>query len=180
MEQPSLLVIQMPTTSRHRTRGFTIVELVVVIVLLGVLAAFALPRFVDVSREARVATLESIAGSMRSTVAMVQAKARLDGLTPVAANPGAGQSGFMIESEMGVSELHHSNLCPESSAELGDRLDMVDYMMMSTTDDVAITTDNQFTRIGFEITNSVTSGCYVLYDSFVPGDCTIEVIDVDC
>lgn len=58
-----------------RQAGFTIVELVVVIALLGILAAVALPRFMDVTDDAKKASAQGFAGAMRSAVALVRAQA---------------------------------------------------------------------------------------------------------
>ena len=59
---------------RNTQQGFTLIELVVVIVILGILAATALPRFINLSDEARTASVNGIAGSLRSAVVIVQAK----------------------------------------------------------------------------------------------------------
>ncbi len=59
---------------RTRQQGFTLVEVVVVIVILGVLAAVAIPRYISVTGDARIAALNGMAGAVRSSVAAVQAR----------------------------------------------------------------------------------------------------------
>jgi MSHA pilin protein MshA len=53
--------------------GFTLIELVVVITILGILAAFAVPRFVSLEGQARLAATQALAGSVRSGAALAHA-----------------------------------------------------------------------------------------------------------
>ena len=65
------------------SRGFTLIELVVVIALLGILAAFAIPRFASLETEARAATVQGLSGSLRSAAAMAHGLFLATGATPV-------------------------------------------------------------------------------------------------
>jgi prepilin-type N-terminal cleavage/methylation domain-containing protein len=57
-----------------KNQGFTIVELVVVIIILGILAATALPRFLDVQDNAQLAAAEGVQGALRSAIPLAKAK----------------------------------------------------------------------------------------------------------
>lgn len=47
-------------------KGFTIIELIMVMLILGILAAFAIPRYVNLASNARIASVQGLAGSIRS------------------------------------------------------------------------------------------------------------------
>ena len=66
----------------RKEKGFTLIELVMVIVILGILAAFALPRFADLGGEARAATVQGAFGAIKSASAIAHSKALAVGNSP--------------------------------------------------------------------------------------------------
>lgn len=172
----------MRTTTNNQT-GFTLIELIIVIVILGILSVVALPRFLDISSDAKIASLQELAKQAKSTIKMVQYKAILQGLQPLTNNPNSLQTELIVDFGFGSVEVMYSNLCPESAGELGDRLDFLDFMNTSFSEQISTRVDNQYTLFGYDVPLGGTptdQGCYVIYDSFAAPQCTIEVVTADC
>ena len=72
----------------NKQAGFTLIELIMVIVILGILAATALPKFVNLSSDARTAAVQALEGSMRSANSIIYAKAAVGNQM---GNPGSVQ-----------------------------------------------------------------------------------------
>jgi MSHA pilin protein MshA len=84
---------QMPAQSTTQASGFTLIELVVVIAILGLLAAVALPRFANLQAEARMAKMNSVLGAIKSAATLAHATQLTQGL---AANTAVVMEGVTV------------------------------------------------------------------------------------
>lgn len=86
--------------SFSKTSGFTLIELIVVIVILGIMAAVAGPKFVDLQSDARLSVIRGVEGSIRSAATLVYSKSLIDG-TETAATSTVAVSGGSVATVFG-------------------------------------------------------------------------------
>jgi MSHA pilin protein MshA len=98
----------------RRQSGFTLIELVIVIVVLGILAALAVPRFISLQREARIAVIDSLFTTLRSGSNVVFAKSAAGGTAALASSSvdidGPGVPGGVVQTNFGYPQARQADL----------------------------------------------------------------------
>ena len=129
---------------QKRNRGFTLIELVVVIAILAILAAFALPRFAQLSEQAHRSSIQGTAGALSAGVALAKAQWVTNGHTDeVTGLQGFGNNdittsdeGWPVPDTYGCAELWSRLLqsnAPEVFAGTGTPDDSADYQSSTVT-----------------------------------------------
>ncbi|CUS47462.1 MAG: MSH system minor pilin protein MshB [Idiomarinaceae bacterium HL-53] len=94
--------VMMNRAHNKKEVGFTLIELIIVVVILGLLAASALPRFTNIAGEAEDASTEGVAGGLVSAVGIVRGQWELDG-RPVGTDSATGAGAVVVIDQVEVN-----------------------------------------------------------------------------
>lgn len=148
----------MNAETQHPPRGFTLIELIIVIAIIAVLAAVAFPRLIDTQHDARMVKARAIHGAMRSAVALARSRCELDLAADLSALPPA-----------------NCQATPPQVSMDGKAVDMLNRHPAATANGIDIAANLDLSADGLRIaTDSCPSGarCYDIEGGKAP-DCRI-------
>ncbi|GAC13783.1 prepilin-type N-terminal cleavage/methylation domain-containing protein [Aliiglaciecola lipolytica] len=169
----------------QQQRGFTLIELIIVIVILGILAVTAAPRFIDLSSDATASTLKGVKAAMQSGAQLVYAKSAIAGQQTVGnagdATSQVSVSGVDVQTDFGYPD---AELMTEAMLAGWVQLDIgVDFNLVIGDGDADTPAAGTFgIAPGATATDYTSDACHVIYEDAASanGAPTITVVDTGC
>lgn len=148
--------------------GFTLIELVVVIIVLGILAVIAAPQFINLSKDSKVAAIESAQGTIKESLRLLHMRAQIDGKlgSDVTVQTQYGLYQFYRGYPETKSESTNPNLYFfETFVDIGTatNVDKNNTRRIATYGQLQSYEDNGFSRIGYGEGNLLAEKCYAEY-----------------
>ncbi len=154
-------------------QGFTLVELIIVIVILGILAVTAAPRFLNLAGDARGATLDAVEASIVSINNLVNAKARLQDVDLTASGVTVADGSLTITLDAGQPRTTAADVATWQSL-----LDSTDFTTVSSVD---IDETGKFTATAADKRNAIiilpATGGYTAPAAAADTGCYVYVIN---
>ena len=158
----------MDFTAFKKNKGFTLIELVITIIVLGVLTATAVPRFIDLKDDAKKETVENFHGSLRATVRLLHMKSQIDNLLGDDVTIATDYGDYQFY--RGYPETKSEALTPntyfiETFLALGAPLDVIknNISRTATYSEITVFEDNGYSRIGYGSGDLSNDLCYAEY-----------------
>ncbi|RCU50932.1 type II secretion system protein [Corallincola holothuriorum] len=142
-----------------RQTGFTLIELVVVIIILGILAVTAAPKFLDLQGDAKASAVQGIKAAIESSADFVYSKAAIDNVEKELRDVTIEYSGTDIEIKVGYPEAYGDN-----DGGLIDTLDLDPDLEVcyGSGDTCNLDSNSSNVRIGYNLEDDANP-CFVRY-----------------
>ena len=115
----------MKKNMNRKQQGFTLIELVVVIVILGILAVTAAPKFINLQSDAHTATLQAVKASMQSASALLYSKSLIKGIEKTTAASGVlvNVNGVDVNTHFGYPLADYSATSADADGDWGNLIE---------------------------------------------------------
>ncbi|WP_417436149.1 type II secretion system protein [Idiomarina abyssalis] len=161
-------------------KGFTLIELIIVIVVLGILAVTAAPQFINFSSDARVSALKGMEGSVKGAMQLTYSKAAIDGADNEA-DDSITVKGETVDLIYGYPEASATGIIEAVDAGFATDLsnDWIYAVVAGTpADTIVMAQSSSVTPAGASVATSdiTNSGCYLTYTEASGSSATPPVI----
>ncbi len=171
-------------SKKKQDKGFTLIELVIVIVILGILSVIALPRFINLSTDARISTLFQVEASVKGANSLLFLKSHMPSYSTRAVPGRPDLLDIDMDHDGDFEVFSNDNVdvrLKERNLDNTDIIKRIDISEEFVVEEEGIS----FTYIGYDLNNDGTvksDGCYFKYtqaqSATIPAD--YEIISTGC